>query len=54
MASLQRSFESLVPDMNESVEAELLNRRKSSGYAPFRARSLRQDVWLVFEFRELC
>mgnify|MGYP003631140588 FL=1 len=48
-ASLQRSFESLVPDMNESVEAELLTVENR----PVRSIRVCEDVgW--FEFRELC
>ncbi|MBQ0744442.1 MAG: AFG1 family ATPase [Pseudomonas sp.] len=48
-ASLQRSFASLVPDMNESVEGELLTVENR----PVQSVRVCEDVgW--FEFRELC
>lgn len=48
-ASLQRSFESLVPDIHESVEAELLTVENR----PVQSIRVCEDVgW--FEFRELC
>lgn len=48
-ASLQRSFESLVPDMEGIVESELL----TVEYRPVRSIRVCEDVgW--FEFRELC